>query len=307
MPFFSVIIPAFNRRELLCRALESVWAQSFTDYEVIVVDDGSTDGTREFLEALKCPIVVLFQPNRGPGAARNLGIKHATGERIAFLDSDDTWFPWTLAVHHEAFVHGGFPAMTAGKNTLVNSGHSCLNSDVLELKWESYGCFFDALNGVTLPIGGTPSITVKRSIMLEAGGFCEDKINGEDTDMWMRLGMKTGFVKILQPPVFAQTIHESNITDDCTLAVAGMKYLFQQERMGHYPGAVYRRKRIETLAASARSVSFHALRCGRRKAALQIYIRSFGWSLVLGRFKYLILFPLLAAGLLKMPSQGVQA
>ena len=303
MPFFSVIIPTYNRKDLLKKALESVWAQSFTDYEVIVVDDGSTDGTRECLDGLRERIRVLDQPNRGPGAARNLGIEHASGERIAFLDSDDVWFPWTLAVHHEASVQGGSPALTAGKNVLVNFGQHWLPPEVADLKWEQHGCFFDALNGVTLPIGGTPSITVKRSVMVNAGGFCEDPINGEDTDMWMRLGVEPGFVRILQPPVFAQTLHETNITDDCTRAVAGMNFMFLQEETGRYPGGKrYRRKRVEALAATARSVSFHALYCGRKAEALRIYRRSFAWHLELRRLRYLAVFPMVVVGLLAVPS-----
>ena len=89
-PFFSVIIPAYNRKEMLKVAIESVLAQDFTDFELIVVDDGSTDGTKEMVKSkFGNKISYIYQKNRGPAAARNTGIKNSEGKFICFLDSDD--------------------------------------------------------------------------------------------------------------------------------------------------------------------------------------------------------------------------
>src|SRR5215510_13897684 len=99
MPIFSIIIPTYNRLPYLKKTLDSIWEQSFTDFEVIVVDDGSTDGTADYLRELGGSVELLRQENRGPGAARNLGVMHARGEYIAFLDSDDLWFPWPLKTY----------------------------------------------------------------------------------------------------------------------------------------------------------------------------------------------------------------
>jgi glycosyltransferase involved in cell wall biosynthesis len=95
-PEFSVIIPAYNRRALLIETLNSVWQQTFADFEVIVVDDGSTDGTAEYLGSLGAKVQCVMQDNFGPGAARNRGLEIANGRYVAFVDSDDVWFPWTL-------------------------------------------------------------------------------------------------------------------------------------------------------------------------------------------------------------------
>jgi len=114
VPLFSVIIPTYNRRELLRQALASVLAQTFTDYEIIVVDDGSTDGTREWLATVSDQVRVLIQENRGPGAARNLGIQNAVGEYVTFLDSDDIWFPWTLEIYERAIREASRPAFVSG-------------------------------------------------------------------------------------------------------------------------------------------------------------------------------------------------
>ena len=93
MPYFSIIVPAFNRALLLRSALESILSQGCTDYEVIVVDDGSTDDTTSVVRSYSSRIKFLQHQNRGPGAARNFGAEQAKGEYLAFLDSDDLWFP----------------------------------------------------------------------------------------------------------------------------------------------------------------------------------------------------------------------
>src|SRR5262249_17512754 len=101
MPLFSVVIPSFNRVALLATTLKSVFAQRSTDFEIIVVDDGSTDGTMDYLQSLEHRVTVVGQQNQGPGSARNCGARHSGGAYLAFLDSDDLWFPWTLEVYRD--------------------------------------------------------------------------------------------------------------------------------------------------------------------------------------------------------------
>src|SRR5262245_57194009 len=115
MSMFSIIIPSYNRATLLAATIESVLAQRYTDYEVIVVDDGSIDRTSEYLRSLGRRVNPFRQPNRGPGSARNLGVTHAQGKYLAFLDSDDVWFPWTLEVYREVIRNGREPSFVVGK------------------------------------------------------------------------------------------------------------------------------------------------------------------------------------------------
>jgi glycosyltransferase involved in cell wall biosynthesis len=93
----SVVIPTYNRAQYVTKSVESVLAQSFTDYEIIVVDDGSTDGTPEALRPYADRVTTIYQENAGPSAARNKGIAAARGRWVAFLDSDDEWYPEKLA------------------------------------------------------------------------------------------------------------------------------------------------------------------------------------------------------------------
>jgi glycosyltransferase involved in cell wall biosynthesis len=95
MPTVSVIIPTYNRANYICEAIDSILAQTYADYEIIVVDDGSTDGTRQALQRWidDGTICYYYQENRGESAARNHGIRKARGQYIAFLDSDDLFLP----------------------------------------------------------------------------------------------------------------------------------------------------------------------------------------------------------------------
>jgi glycosyltransferase involved in cell wall biosynthesis len=101
MPLFSVVIPTYNRATSVRRAIDSVLRQTFDDYELIVVDDGSTDTTSDVVRGYGERIVYVSQPNRGVSAARNAGILRSAGEWIAFLDSDDEWLPGYLSKQAE--------------------------------------------------------------------------------------------------------------------------------------------------------------------------------------------------------------
>src|SRR6266536_3253697 len=108
---FSVVIPTYNRLDFLKEAIRSVWDQTHADYEIIVVDDGSTDGTMDYLVSLGALVKTLHQEHRGPAAARNLGVSQAAGTYVAFLDSDDFWFPWTLTALHKVIQQRDQPSL----------------------------------------------------------------------------------------------------------------------------------------------------------------------------------------------------
>jgi glycosyltransferase involved in cell wall biosynthesis len=121
----SVIIPTYNRRETLERALQSVYAQVYSDYEIILVDDASTDGTAAWLPAAhpKVKLIVLPQ-NQGAAAARNVGIQSAQGEVIAFLDSDDEWHPDYLEQQLRALAAQPEAVLSYTRHYAVVSGNS---------------------------------------------------------------------------------------------------------------------------------------------------------------------------------------
>src|SRR5438045_1060854 len=120
MPKFSVIIATYNRAEYITATLESLKTQEFKDFEVIVVDDGSTDNTLELLKSQGSWLTIFQEQNSGPGRARNVAVDHATGEYLAFLDSDDIWFPWTLSTFAEVIEQHGSPDLIAAKLRLFS-------------------------------------------------------------------------------------------------------------------------------------------------------------------------------------------
>jgi glycosyltransferase involved in cell wall biosynthesis len=291
---FSVIVPTFNRAELLFSTLESVFAQTFTDFEIIVVDDGSTDGTFDYLLSLGKRIRALRQPNRGAGAARNLGARHAQGRHLAFLDSDDLWFPWTLHVYQDVIRQHQEPSFLVGKPHVFSDN---LDLDQVvpcatQSKW-----FVDYLaSGDQWRWWGASSFIIRRNAFEAAGGFIEEWVNGEDADLTLRMGVAPGFVQITAPVTFGYREHATMVSKDHERLLAGTWAGIRAEREGRYPGGRVRaaeRRRI--LTRHTRPVTVSCLRRGCRHEAWRLYMATFAWNASLRRIKYLAGFPFLAA------------
>jgi cellulose synthase/poly-beta-1,6-N-acetylglucosamine synthase-like glycosyltransferase len=274
-------------------ALDSVRQQIFTDYELIVVDDGSTDGTEiailEMLNSGKSEhkFKYLRQENAGPGAARNVGAALAQGDYLAFLDSDDLWMPWTLEVYRQAIDFGNGAAFVSGRGVPIAQETAFSG----KAEFHRFGFMLEACRGTILPVGGTPSVAVKKISFERVGGLPPGRINGEDMDLWFRLGMEPGFVKIENPTVFQQRYHSANISLDMRAAVGGVQFLFSQEAAGRFPGGtMFEKPRKRILAASARATSLDCLRAGQCVNALKLFSLTFSEQLRQGRWKYLLAF-----------------
>jgi glycosyltransferase involved in cell wall biosynthesis len=294
MRLFSVVVPTYNRARYLGKALESVLTQDCQDFEIIVVDDGSTDATPQVLASFADKIRIVHQENQGPGAARNLGVKNSTGEYIAFLDSDDFWFPWTLATYAKIIKEKNRPTLIAG--TLVYF-HKETEVDGLVLKplaLENFPDYFAASRrGLYC---GTCQMVVRRAAVIEVGGFAEEKFNAEDHDLVMRLGTAPGFVNVNAPAMIAYRLHPEALTRDLSKAFRGLSYLVQMEQAGRYPGGRNRRRdRWRILSAHIRAQTVELLRQKEYQNAWALYRQTFVWNLALGRFRFLAGFFLKAA------------
>lgn len=177
-PAFSVIIPTWNRAGLIERAVASVLSQTFADLELIVVDDGSDDGTRAILQSITDPrLRVLFRPHRGVSAARNTGLEKARGPFVAFLDSDDAAMPEWLDTVSIAFRETGADLVVSGAVTRAADGResvylpapSEVSPDAVATRFLP-GCY-----------------AVRRRLLAEAGGFDPDVSFGENTELALRL------------------------------------------------------------------------------------------------------------------------
>lgn len=188
---FSVVIPLYNKVGQIGMTLASVMAQTRPPREVIVVDNGSTDGSVEAVEALAHPLVrLLREEQRGPGPARNRGIAEARSAWIAFLDADDLWAPHHLEVLHElARRHPGCALLGTGFiRAALPDAPPPADPDATRAPSRE----IDFLEGANSDLIWTSAVAGRRSLLLAAGGFAVFPA-GEDTDLWIRLAVTHRF------------------------------------------------------------------------------------------------------------------
>ena len=197
-PLVSVIIPTYNCAPYLAEAIDSVLLQAGVNIEIIVVDDGSTDNTKDVVEKYRDRITYISQvPRRGASAARNLGIQHASGEWIAFQDADDIWVPGKLSMQLDALQK--YPdARLVFADTLVfrdgvvvqdslsptNLRNWC-RSNTTQVPDMYYGHVYREL--VLRNCICTISVVLLRKVLDEVGLFDETMMVGEDYDLWLRI------------------------------------------------------------------------------------------------------------------------
>ncbi len=203
---YSVIIPSFNRLALLKRALKSVYAQTLNAKEVIVVDDGSTDGTANYIRQHYPEVILVEQKNKGVSAARNAGFVVSTGKWIALLDSDDEWLPEKMRQQSEAIKTSGLNVchteeiwIRNGVRVNAKNKHQKKRGDI----------FFDCLKLCAM----SPSaIVLHRSIWEEFGGFDESFVVCEDYDLWLRICSTYEVALIDEPQVRKYGGHDDQLS-----------------------------------------------------------------------------------------------
>jgi glycosyltransferase involved in cell wall biosynthesis len=209
----SIIIPTYNRSDLLGRAIESVLAQTYKNFNIIVVDDGSTDNTPSVVEIFGTAVSYIRQQNQGPSAARNRGISEATGDLVAFLDSDDRWFPEKLEKQvalfmedqHLGLVGSGYVRNGVGTEQLLLMTHDVRTLGRIE---------YDEL--MVHNMIATSTAVVRRECLSEQCHF-ETKLRfGEDWDLWMRIAAHwhVGYIKDPLVEVFFQSTGLTYRPDD---------------------------------------------------------------------------------------------
>ena len=185
LPLVSVIIPTYNRGWVVQEAIDSVLDQDFSDYELIVVDDGSNDNTREILGAYGKAITVLQQSNRGVSAARNRGIAEAAGRLIAFLDSDDLWLPRKLTTQVKFFEENADAVINQTQEIWVRNG---LRVNPKKRHHKFSGMIFE--RSLALCLVSPSAVMIKKSLFDAVGVFDEQLPACEDYDLWLRVSCR---------------------------------------------------------------------------------------------------------------------
>ncbi|MCD6162696.1 MAG: glycosyltransferase family 2 protein [candidate division Zixibacteria bacterium] len=184
MPKVSVIIPVYNSTGFIDEALQSVFAQTFKDYEIIIINDGSTDNTKQVIEKYSDKIRYFYQENRGPAAARNNGIKKAKGEYIAFIDSDDIWHPEKLKMQVSILDSNQNIGMVFTENSLFDE-NGVYESSLGKRKRLMHGNL--AENIFLYSYVATPTVMIRREVFDNIGLFEESIKMAEDDNMWIRI------------------------------------------------------------------------------------------------------------------------
>jgi glycosyltransferase involved in cell wall biosynthesis len=194
MPTVSVIIPTYNRAVMVKKAIQSVLEQTYTNYEIIVVDDGSTDQTRELVTSLSDKVVYVYQPNSGRSSARNHGIRLARGKYIAFLDSDDLFLPTKLQKQISLMEKNNDYLLSHTSYQRIN-----VQGDYIgEVKSGTFSGNVYPKIIRNCPIA-TPTVMVIRKALAEDRGFEESISIGEDVILWIQLARKSKILGINEP------------------------------------------------------------------------------------------------------------
>lgn len=204
----SVIIPTYNRRELLEKALESVWAQRLPPQQVIVVDDGSEDGTLEWLRALKKPsLSVLDQARAGPAAARNLGLGQAIGKYVAFLDSDDTWLPEKLELQVQFLEGHPDYKICQTEEIWIRRG---VRVNPMKKHAKPSGWIFEKC--LSLCLISPSAVMLERNFLNQLGAFDPTYLVCEDYELWLRATLRSPVMTLPKPLVIKQGGHEDQLS-----------------------------------------------------------------------------------------------
>lgn len=288
LPRVSVVIPTYNRAHTVGDAVASVLAQRFDDLELIVVDDGSTDGTADVLSRVRDPrLRFVAGRHAGVAAARNLGVKHARGDLLAFLDSDDLWRADKLT-HEVAFldrhpaaaaVFSDLEKLDGGRSYVSFMRETAVFSDYLRERAYPDGIMFSTREMRLILLQEVPikpsALTLRRTAFERAGAFDETWSSSEDWEFLLRLARDHRVGYIDRPLALLRVGDDSLHRLDQARGERAMIQLLMRER------ALLRGDR-EALAAVQRGLvsrvkhfGWHYVDAGRRRAAAAVFLRGF--------------------------------
>jgi glycosyltransferase involved in cell wall biosynthesis len=276
-PVVSVVLPTFNRVKYLRPAVESVFAQTFQDWEMIIADDGSDEETQAYLrtvESLPRAKVIRLPHSGNPGVVRNAALREARGEYVAFLDSDDLWLPEKLELQIGALRSAGGPRWNyTGYSWINGAGETTVYPG--PRRWVPHkGAIFTKLLTFEADVL-TPAVVVERRLLAEIGGFDEGLTLLEDYDVWQRLALHSE-VGVIERPLVCMRRHDQNYPG------TRMRMVTSRDRMLHKLQHLVSDSRLLVSVKRARAQNAVDLAMARadtdRLAALTTLLRSWPYS-----------------------------
>jgi glycosyltransferase involved in cell wall biosynthesis len=275
---FTVVMPIFNRSKYLRQAIDSVLAQTFTDFELVTIDDGSTDDSPEILKSYGSRVKVIRQANQGPEVARNAGAALAQGEYLMMVDSDDLLLPHAMATYDRVIRTFDSPPLVLGSEIDFREGQAIRPEAIASHPLEviKYRDFLSKDTSLGVLVG---SIVIRKSVFDEVGGFrnsTPQTFHVEDANLILKAGTYGPFVVVKKPNTYLYRHHEDNSFRNANAITNGWFYVIRAERQGKYPGGW--RRLLDRYAAIGGVCTFWALRfCwkqGRRKMAVHVLWKS---------------------------------
>ncbi len=261
-PLISVIIPTYNRGWIIKEAIDSVLSQDYRDFELIIVDDGSTDNTLEILNSYQDDITVLRQNNHGVSAARNLGIMAASGRFVAFLDSDDLWLPQKLSSQVDYFNLNPDAIICQTEEIWIRKG---VRVNPKKRHKKPWGMIFE--QSLALCLVSPSAVMIRRSLFDEVGFFDEKLPVCEDYDLWLRISCRFPVYLIDTPLIIKRGGHDDQLSASSGLDKFRIKSLKKIIASGLLSKTQYRAA-VKTLKEKCAIYEAGCSKRGRKEEAL---------------------------------------
>lgn len=296
MATVDIIIPAYNAAHFLPKALDSVIAQTFSDWRILLIDDGSQDRTAEvvapYRERLGDRLLYVHKQNGGLAAARNTAIQHATAEFLALLDADDIWLPNRLEAAVRRFQGHPEIGIVYGFVTRIDQDGRLLDTFATRnAHAEGHVARYIYQRTLDLPC---PTITFRRVCVEQVGGFDESMRATEDRDLWLRIAQKFEVALVPEIVAYYRVSAQAMTTDSDRMLQAQRKFLDKHvgtPNCGAWQrsialGQAYRQRaetlsdrkqRKEAIESALKAVAYNPLDRTTLKATLAVFLRAAGW------------------------------
>ncbi len=279
LPLVSVILPTYNCAHFLLHSIQSILSQTYHSYEIIVVDDGSTDNTKEvltpFMQRIK---YIYYHQSKGAHVARNLGIRSSQGKYIAFIDADDLWLPEKLQTDVEYLeMHSDISMVYSRHINIDNNGNKLDEGSRTRLpSGNIFIQLFSEQNFIT-----TSSVVVRKEVFGTTGIFDEQLLNCQDWDMWLRIAYHFKVAGINKPLVkYRHNPHSLSKNRDNVLkyqkVIIDKTYNSFKDEGNGISDKLYKRR----LASHHAKVGRHYLRTGNKALALENFYLSLKYNLL---------------------------
>jgi glycosyltransferase involved in cell wall biosynthesis len=255
-PTVSIILPTFNRLRFLRPAVESVFAQTYTDWELVIADDGSDEPTQAYLAAIHKPPrvrVLLCSHTGSPARVRNAALREAKGTFVAFLDSDDLWLPRKLELQLQTLQSRPRCRWSYTAFIQVDGENAVLPEESRRLWVPNEGAVFETIVAGKVSLRSPSLVVVARELLSQVGGFDEKLDSAEDMDLWARLAQHSELALINEPLARIRVHTENYSSQHLTAGLAGWGYALRklEDTSELRSRSLIRRERVRTAVGLA--------------------------------------------------------